>query len=299
MTFFIVDASHYEQRIDVSALKAGNVSMVILKASSGTNIDPSFLFHYKTCIDGGMPVSVYHWADPIYGATAQAQFLLDTIKGLNIKSIWIDSEQWWANWLDWELWNEGKLSEDKVPRFTSMQISTCCQQILKVGSAGTKIPIGYYSNAYFARDYSQDSLKWIPQYPVWLASYLKLGTGKMTWDQFAQLAPKFPPRTSIYPAGWNVIGWQFTGDSIRLPGVYESTTTLSCLDVSVFDNSWIANLLTPPVVPIATTNIPESTALVSSSPIAIDQEVKINQSVPFKSHVSLSPFNRQEIMREQ
>jgi GH25 family lysozyme M1 (1,4-beta-N-acetylmuramidase) len=257
---FVIDVSHYESALDIPTLKAGGVELVIIKASNGAVADPMFMNHYKTSIAGGMPVAVYHWCDPLINPEKQAQFLLETINGLTIQAIFMDYEQWWSDWGKWEQANAKAIPMSAVPKFSDGQISDCGSRLMAYLVAHGKLPAGVYFGKWFTDTYTPSSLKWIAStnYPVWLASYTNFKAGPMSWADFAAIAPdsKNTPPAAIHPGIGNLVGWQFTGNAVELPGIFEAVGKLSPADVSVFDPKWLASIgvgsaiSTPTVTPM-------------------------------------------------
>lgn len=249
LTSLVIDASRYQVSILPKELKSAGVQVAILKSSGGIYQDDRFDQHYAICQANEMPTPVYHWVDPIYTPERQIDFLLKITEGRNIPFFCLDVEQWWNAWASWYLAIAKKLTWSLVPKIKPDLISQHvykCWQYLK---AKTRKPVVIYTSWGFVRSYAPQMSEWLDESEFnWPAGYLDY-TNKITcnWTDFRQ---------NYLPAGANVLlpdgmkadtvrGWQFTGDTFSLPGMYANAAGTKCspADVSLFDPIWLSSVL--------------------------------------------------------
>jgi hypothetical protein len=243
----VVDISRYQQRIDLQELQTGGVKHVIIKAGGGVTVDAMYHRHAEKCLANNMPVSIYYWADPTIAPDAQVQILLEEAEIYPISHIWVDIEQWWSVWADWYKALQNKLAWSAVARFRPEKLNDFYFNFVEKLKAGSKKPVGIYTSYGFVTSYAPTMSKWLANYDIWVAHFSKVvPKGEtMTWQRFMKLyAPNFSP---LLPPGANparVLGHQFTGDRIRLPGMYSLPTggALSGADVSVFNSEWLEKI---------------------------------------------------------
>lgn len=247
----VVDISRYQQRLDLQELLAGDVKHVIIKAGGGITVDPMYHCHAEKCLANNMPVSIYYWADPTIAPTVQVQILLEEVERYPISHIWVDMEQWWSAWADWYKALQNKLAWQLVARFRPDKLNDFYFNFMECLVAGAKRPVGIYTSYGFVTSYAPKMSKWLANYDIWVAHFSKVVPkgATMTWQRFMKLySPNFSP---LLPPGANparVVGHQFTGDRIRLPGMYSlpSGPVLSGADVSLFNSEWLEGITLRP-----------------------------------------------------
>jgi lysozyme len=80
LIYSVVDASHYQDFTSYTALAAGGITAVILKATQGTGfVDPLFAYRVPRMIDAGLQVGAYHFMSGSGNGAAQADFFLQTV----------------------------------------------------------------------------------------------------------------------------------------------------------------------------------------------------------------------------
>jgi len=247
----VVDISRYQQRLNLQELQAGGVKHVIIKAGGGATVDAMYHNHAENCLANNMPISIYYWADPTIAPDAQVQILLEEVENYPISHIWVDIEQWWSVWADWYKALQNKLAWQLVARFQPEKLNNFYFNFMEKLKVGAKTPVGIYTSYGFVTSYAPSMSKWLANYDIWVANFSKVvPKGEiMPWQQFMELyTPNFPP---LLPPGVDplrVVGHQFTGDRIRLPGMYTLSTgdVLSGADVSVFDSEWLEKITLQP-----------------------------------------------------
>jgi hypothetical protein len=247
----VVDISRYQQRLNVKELLAGGVAHVIIKAGGGIVVDAMYRKHAEACLAQNMPVSIYYWADPTIAAAPQVKILLELADLYPVSHIWVDIEQWWSVWGDWYKALQNKLAWQFVSRFRPDKLNDFYFTFMQILSAGAKRPVGIYSSYGFVTSYAPKMSKWLANYDLWVAHFSQIVPkgATMTWPLFMKkYSPSFSP---LLPPGANperVVGHQFTGDRIRLPGMYAQPTgpTLSGADVSLFNVEWLQSVTLRP-----------------------------------------------------
>jgi hypothetical protein len=238
----VVDIAHYAKGIDPLPLHEANVQLVILK------VDDLFLRNARLLVNAGMPVAAYHWIDPTVVAGQQATSTLKILHAskLPVVAIFADFEQWWSNWDEWNRANQNKLPWEMVSRFSGAKLSSHAKKVFERFAASRWKTFGY-TRASFVREHAPKAGSWMPQYRWWLADYLSLGKQALTWDR---LQTEILPRVTFFPelppgiSEAGVIGHQFTGDELSLPGLYENyeRAQASAADLSLFDEHFLGEI---------------------------------------------------------
>jgi exopolysaccharide biosynthesis protein/GH25 family lysozyme M1 (1,4-beta-N-acetylmuramidase) len=238
----VVDIARYTAGIDPLPLHEGSVQLVILKA------DNLFATNGKILVNSGMPIAAYHWIDPTKDAAQQVTQTLDLIKqsGLPVLAIFPDLEQYWGKWDEWYKAIQGTLSWSMVSRLGGDKISSHAKQVFEGFKAAGYKTIGY-TRASFVKDYAPQASAWMPDYQWWLAHYISIPNQTLTW---AELKTNILPKVNFAPAlpanltAAHVVGHQFTGDKLSLPGLYGDVERkkFSAADVSLFDEQFLKGL---------------------------------------------------------
>jgi GH25 family lysozyme M1 (1,4-beta-N-acetylmuramidase) len=247
----VVDISKYQQRINVQELQAGGVEHVILKAGGCISVDTLYKKHAETCLAQKMPISIYYWADPTFALTPQVDLLVSLAQLYPVSFIWIDVEQWWSVWAEWYKALQNKMAWSAVQRFRPDKLNEFYLGFVQTTAARVQRPVGVYTSYGFVTSYAPKMANWLPNYDLWVAHFLQTVPkgATMTWQRFlkqyaVKLAPWLPPGANPE----RVVGHQFTGDRIRLPGMYSlpSGPTLSGADVSLFNAEWLEKVTQRP-----------------------------------------------------
>jgi hypothetical protein len=102
-----------------------------------------------------------------------------------------------------------------------------------------------YTNNGFVASWAPGMNAWLPQFPAWVPQYGRepAAVTQMSW---AQLRAGWLPNYNLILAAGQlpgmVMGHQFTGDLIELPGAYDPYGRELVLDVSVFSQAFIDGL---------------------------------------------------------
>lgn len=255
----IIDVSLYDDHLDGALLKNAGVAGVIVRFGSGMQLDPKFKYHAQAVADAGLLLMAYYWDDILCDPTAQAMWLIEEINvtGLPIKFIWADQEQWWTNWSAWNAARTGGVPYSAVPQAPAANISQ--HNRIFAGALNALYPqSGVYTNYGFVTTWAPPIKDWLGLFPLWVAHYGKQPKSPLdcTWEALQkEWLPDYP---LLVPPGakeeW-IFGHQFTGDTFRLPGVYDASNNKVLLDVNVFSEDFL-NVITggqlppqPPVTP--------------------------------------------------
>jgi len=235
-----IDASLYQKRINFKTLQDNGVSFVILKASSGSGIDPLFKQHMAEAEYGpNIVIGAYHWCDPTFDDNKQAQMFLDIVQPYDrVKFYAGDAEQWWADWVMWGKMTRNECRPDDVPHLTGQRMNDNIHNILNYWSARTDRKVLIYTAKWWTDYYAPLTSGWIKDYPLWVATYPTVTKAPTSWKEYFDTQP--PAGTSPYmPRGsekWTI--WQNTGN-LKLPGVYtdDKETTISAADGNIFNGN--------------------------------------------------------------
>ncbi len=251
----IIDLALYQRRFRAAILRAAGVRGAIIKGTSDEREDPMHDRHLEEAATEPelLPMD-YHWLDPIGDPKKELDFKGEWLdRHPQILFCWLDCEQWWANWGSWYQAIQKKIEWAAVSRFAPQRISDNAQFIAEgLRKYGKKV--GIYTSYGFVTGYARAMSKWIGQYPLWVAHYGRQPKAVTTleWDQ---IGPWLPNYQLLLPPGADpekVVGHQFTGDRLLLPGVYsdDAGTKRSPLDVSVFNKEFLNSLTNPAPVPV-------------------------------------------------
>ena len=232
-----IDVSRYNE-LDYSILNENGIKFIVAKVSQGDyRIDPLFETHNTGTIEQGMIPGGYHWDDPIEDSDTQADWFLQAIDGKTLDFIWLDMEQFWANWGEWAAWiaGQGTITQFIPP----IRISESAYTIATRVRDTTRIPVGIYTRVSFVLDYARPALDWLHEFPLALAQYpYAAGRVETTWNDWIKFYyPKTLPRLMPGTDDWHF--WQCSGDKFILPGC------ITPLDIDLFNGpldtfqSWI------------------------------------------------------------
>lgn len=249
-----VDVSRYQRRIHADVLRAANVRLVIGKLGQDTGTDARFEQHRTECMIWDMPLAAYHWPDPIQKARPQAEFVLRGLdKYKNIRAIVGDYEQWWEAWGTWQQAVAKKISWSLVKSLSPARISDVYEEYADFIAARTDTPLLSYTSKGFVTSHAPEMKNWLSRYPLWVAGYI-YGGDRVTveWNELKQRwLPKENWSPLLPPGAGRIVGWQFTGDKLMLPGMYSDDAGIerSPADVNIFDPAWL-DLITGKPTPI-------------------------------------------------
>ncbi len=238
----VVDLAGYTGGVDPLPLHAAGVQMAILK------VDHLFTRNAETFANSGMPIAAYHWVDPIQDPERQVYNTLNIIRtsGLPVLGIFSVFEQYWSRWDEWILAIKGQLTWNLVSRFAGDKLSNHAKQVFE-GLEASEWRIFGYTKASFVRQYAPQAAEWMSTYRWWLAHHLDYGKQTLTWaDLQERILPtvNFPLNLPPGISPIQVIGHQFTGDELYLPGLYEDgeRTKYSAVDVNLFNEQFLEEL---------------------------------------------------------
>lgn len=237
---FGIDVSLYQKHCDFKVLQDNGVSFVIMKASSGSGIDPRFAQHMLEAEAGpNIVIGAYHWSDPTVNDITQAKMFADILNANpRIKFACVDVEQWWADWALWWKMLKNEVRPDEVPKLTTSRINDNALNVLDYITKNTNKKVFIYTAKWFVDYYCLPMQSWISKYNLWVATYPTVYKYPTTWQELFDTMP--PAGTKPYmPRGstdWKI--WQWT-DRIKLPGVYtdDKQTMYSAVDTNVWNGT--------------------------------------------------------------
>jgi len=238
----VVDIARYTEGVDPIPLHQASVELVILK------VDELFERNGRILANSGMPIAAYHWIDPTRDAAQQVAESLAVIResGLPVLAIFPDFEQYWSSWSEWYHAIQKRLSWSLVSRLAGDRLSSHARQVFD-GFAASGAPTIGYTRASFIREYAPQASQWMPNYKWWLAHYGEFGNQALTWEGLKNVilpAVNFFPDLPSGLTPNHVVGHQFTGDELSLPGLYGDIyrSRYSAADVNLFDGQFLAEI---------------------------------------------------------
>jgi hypothetical protein len=253
--YFFPDISKYEPFLNPAEYVSAGIKFAIVRIGTGEKgEDPFFVKNAKKLIDVGITVMGYWWIDPTGDAIEQARTCKQIVvsSGLPIKYIWGDIERWWNDWAWHDLFTHGKVPFDQSKVFRSTFLNnyyfTCMAELANQFMD----QVGIYTGQGFITSWCPQMADWLFSYRLWISQYpkeVKKGTF-MTWEEFcASWLPTKDPNmkdmSKEFPL--QLMGHQFTGDHVRLPGAYKDAQMTSKfatpLDVNVFQKDFCDALL--------------------------------------------------------
>lgn len=220
----VIDLYQGSENVDFEGLAAGGIELAVLKLGQGGNIkDAKYPEHCNNAQRAGMLTAGYFWLDPTYSAIQNFDNLNEILDGLlpgqRPKVIWIDVEQYWANWQMYLAHRRNK-SLPASPTIPANQIESVTLEFLELAKR-IDAKIGIYTRAYFLKDFAPGLIPILADYPVWFAQWPTVeNPGKPV--SVAEVLTKYATKNvrPSFPPGWtgstNYEMWQWTGDFFRL-----------------------------------------------------------------------------------
>jgi lysozyme len=221
-----IDVSRWQASVDWETLKKNGVEFAVIKATQGNYlVDAKMKTHVEGAQKAGLIVGLYHWCDPLVKADLQAKYFLDNTRGIDYRFVSADVEQQWG---DWKEWSQGRVSKILSPDV----ISNNARDVLAYWGSKISVKQIIYTRASFINSYAKPALKWIKEYPLWLAHYpYKAGNVRTTWQELTTTYKPSIAGPNLPTGCTNWAFWQFSGDKFILPGI-EST-----LDVNYYNGT--------------------------------------------------------------
>jgi GH25 family lysozyme M1 (1,4-beta-N-acetylmuramidase) len=244
-TELVIDDSHWQALIKGEELVSGGVRSVISKLSQDTYSDQMYRNHILETEAHGMIPQAYHWGDPIGTMQTELDYIVKLFPTSEAKFLWVDVEQWWSNWTKWSQANRGEIPWSSVPKFSASALSKFYSDLMH-GLKDVGFEIGGYSAAWVLDEYIPGSA-WLNDFPWWIAHYgrqPKVAT-TMSWETLkASWLPNYPLDIPIGMNPEKIVGHQFSGDVLLLPGVYSNSlgTVRSACDVSLFNKEFLEKI---------------------------------------------------------
>jgi hypothetical protein len=235
----VIDIERFKVWINPTPLLDAGVRMVIVKA------DEMFNTNSKILASAGMPIAAYHYIRPSEDAMEQANSVINEIEKSQLPLlpvVFLDFEEPF-----------GAKKEDFSAAFWQKYSNTAKEVFNNLRSLKKDWRVVGYTRASFVNEFVPQAGDWMGEYDWWLAQYNRFGNQFTTWKL---LLEKFLPGAFELklPAGVQlsqVVGHQFTGDELSLPGLY-SDNGFSAVDVCLFDAKFLDEIgATPSPLPLA------------------------------------------------
>lgn len=211
--FRAVDVSAYQSAVPWDTLNANGVcDIAIIKGGQGQYTRD----HVNQARAKGIKhIILYFWNDPTVAAFYQILTIQNDIKEYNPIAVFLDVEQWWANWDQYWQFLAGKLTIAQMAVKSPQSISDNALAVLNgVRQSYPKLIIGVYTALWFVSGWSQPIAQWIKNWPLWDASYFDYSkaTYKVTYDYIRTV----PPATYIPALPTGATEWKFLQYSSRM-----------------------------------------------------------------------------------
>lgn len=252
-SILVVDVAQYQLGLFPKIMP--DVYSIISKCGQGLWEDPTYRDHLSITQANGLVDQAYYWPDPIQPVNKQVEFVKSLWLKAPARFLWIDCEQWWMCWGSWYQAIRKEIEWSLVSILAPNRISSMYfETITKLTDAG--IPCGIYTSTGFVGSYAPKMALWMNQFDIWLAQYGRQPKSVTTLDWETVIAKWLPNYKLRLPAGVDpekIVGHQFTGDRMLLPGMYSDKLgrNRSAADVSVFNAEWLEKLgkMPTPVIP--------------------------------------------------
>ena len=232
----VVDVEEFKKFINPTPLLDAGVRMVVVKA------DGMFKTNGKILANAGMPIASYQYISSSRDAKQQADTIISEIENSQLPLlpvIFLDFEEPF-----------GAKKSDFNNAFWQ-RYSKLAEELFETLRERGRHVVGY-TRASFVNEFVPQARDWMGDYEWWLAEYISIDNQFTTWKR---LLEKFLPGTIELrlPFGVplsNVVGHQFTGDKLSLPGLY-GDNDYSAVDVCLFSGDFLDGIgATPKPAPL-------------------------------------------------
>lgn len=247
----IADISKYQPDFNPAAFRdLGGVS-VIVKATMGFGRDYLLDRHAKLTNEAGIVLGLYHWFDPTSTLQRQVDLFRAAIDQYQPAYVWVDIEQWWA---DWGLWYDAiyqQIPMSQVPVVSdSKQFSMAAAFLTAIQANFSAGRAGIYTGKWFIDRYCPSLRGIVGRYPLWLAEYLSWIYGEISPVNLLKIPVTLKDRNPVMPttsATWDL--WQVSS-RVRLPGVCSNNIDLNISRMEQAEFlAWVGGVPTPEPIP--------------------------------------------------
>jgi len=287
----VVDLSYHDYDVDPGELERGGVRAVILAINKGAWDGTKYLLH-PNCVrilnklkSSNILIMTYLYYYTIRKPISEANWFVDTMFGNGIPAVYA--------WADCEDHSENITNHERSEKMRMFTAQVAARFDKKVGVYASKHFGSEYAIEHEGTDDEVGINSWLGKYKAWIPHWKYFaGNVLMSWEDFkATQLPTFvpyhlPSQVEVY------VGHQFTGDRYHLPGVLDSVGSPNWflfrnrprVDVSLFKNSFIAELtgsplpppppVPPPSITYRVTNVPYACNVRSAPYVAINTWVR-------------------------
>ena len=270
-----VDISHYQPVVDYSKL-AKDFDFAIVRCGGGDGeSDSKFAEHVQGCYDADIPAMAYYWFDPIpyfrWGLNNLPEpkddpcltHLKHLLQYKAIHVIFIDIEQWWADWGKYYDFLAKKIAGSDVPLVSPAWMQKTIDLFLnhiQDDPVLKNYPLIVYTAKHFTDRYqSVDVANQLSKYCIWVANYPAESYPPCTTHlkdrvELVNYLPKDTTNPVLFgTAQWSF--WQFSGDRLTLPYITDTLKRPSGMDFNLYNGTkeklydWLGITVAPPVEP--------------------------------------------------
>ena len=244
-----IDVSSYQTAMPWGILMSNGVcDIAIIKGGQGQYTRD----HVNQARAAGIKIiMLYFWADPTITAFYQILVASNDIKEHLPDAVWIDSEQWWADWSQYWEFLAGKRTLANMLIKSPQSISDNSLAILNgLRTNFPSLPLGDYSADWFVRGWAQPMSTWLRNWWFWVAAYRDYGqaTFKTTYD-FIKSVPLYT-ESPLLPSGVTEYAmWQYSSRMIYPDQAYPFDSNVLNMNSADFLKAIGLDNTVPPVDP--------------------------------------------------
>lgn len=227
MTIKACDISSYQWDtiFPFQAMKDNEFKLVLIKSSMGGGPDWTCDKFVDTFRNNSFDIGLWHWVDPTQNLEKQTNFFLDKIHKHKPDCVFLDQEQFWANWPDFYKLKAGQLTYAKLPKLSKDKINNAGTTIIGLlwdELLTLQIPFDTYTGKWFIDDYCGKVWPWVKHTNPWLAVNITLTTAEKnpkTWNDFNNtINNKILPYKPDLPTGISKYGLLQFSSGVTIPG---------------------------------------------------------------------------------
>lgn len=185
------DVSAYQQNVPWDALHINGVAdIAIIKGGQGQATRD----HVNQARAKGVKyIILYFWNDPTIAAFYQILTIQNDFKEFNPIAVFLDVEQWWANWDQYWQFLAGKITLAQMAIKSPQAISDNAWAVLNgVKQSYPKLLVGIYTALWFVQGWAGPIALWIMRFILWVANYIDYGKAvyQVTYDYIKTQPPE-------------------------------------------------------------------------------------------------------------